>query len=149
VVISSVIPLSQKKFLQERLRTAVAGQPDLKRLKPLLLRLGGEFLVAPPKPDSDILALADAGFVMAGPITLKIMRSSMCHQNIAAAWKSRRFGIVGIGTGYALSSDGLWRQHSWGLLREGLLETTVAREKYFGVLLQGPKADWFAESNPF
>ena len=86
---------------------------------------------------------------MSGPITLKEMRSSMCHQNVAAVWKSRRFGIIGVATGYALSEDGLWRQHSWGLLRDGVLETTEARLNYFGILLQNAGADYFAERNPY
>ena len=71
----------------------------------------------------------------------------MCHQNVASVWKAHKFGIVGICTGYALTEDGLWRQHSWGLLREALLETTEPRVKYFGILLQGDKAERFANSN--
>ena len=86
---------------------------------------------------------------MAGPIKLKQLKSSMCHQNVAAIWKSRKFGIVAVATGYALSEDGLWRQHSWGILRDGVLETTEARVKYFGILLQGSRADHFAEFNPY
>jgi hypothetical protein len=120
----------------------------LKRLKLFLLRLGGEFLVAPPSRDPDLSNLLEAGFLMGGPVTLKAMNASMCHQNVAAVWKSRRFGIVGVGTGYALSDDGLWRQHSWGILRTGVLETTVVRVKYFGILLQNDRADSFAASNP-
>jgi hypothetical protein len=72
----------------------------------------------------------------------------MCHQNIAAIWKFQRPRIVSIATGYALSEDGLWRQHSWGILREGLLETTAERRRYFGILLSGSEADHFAECNP-
>jgi hypothetical protein len=124
------------------------SQPELKRLKAVLLRLGGNLLVAPPKPDADVPMLLESGFVTKGPIMLKIMRSSSCHQNVAALWRNHRLGIVGIATGYALSEDGLWRQHSWGILRDGILETTEARVKYFGVVLQGEKADHFAECNP-
>ncbi|HEX7958941.1 MAG TPA: hypothetical protein VF493_03430, partial [Terriglobales bacterium] len=58
-----------------------------------------------------------------------------------------RFGIVAIATGYALSEYGLWRQHSWGILRDGVLETTKTRLKYFGIVLQGGEADFFASSN--
>jgi hypothetical protein len=76
------------------------------------------------------------------------MNVSSCHQNVASVWKKRRFGIVAIATGYALTQDGLWRQHSWGILRDGVLETTVVRVKYFGILLQGAAADRFAEHNP-
>ena len=137
----------QKAFLNRRLRDAVSQQPELKRLKAVLLRLGGDFLVAPPKPDQDISMLLEHGFVTSGPVTLKVMKSSSCHQNVASIWTKKQFGIVGIATGYALSDDGLWRQHSWGILRDGVLETTETRLKYFGVVLQGEKADFFAFSN--
>src|ERR1700757_372604 len=125
----------QKAFLNRRLRDAVGQQPELKRLKALLLRLGGDFLVAPPKPDKDISMLLEHGFVTSGPVTLKVMKSSSCHQNVASIWTKKQSGIVGIATGYALSDDGLWRQHSWGILRDGVLETTETRLKYFGVVL--------------
>jgi hypothetical protein len=137
-----------KKFLSRRLRDAVGKQPELKPLKTLLVRLGGDFIVAPPRtPDQDVSSLLELGFVTSGPITLKVMKFSSCHQNVATIWTKRRFGVVGIATGYALSEDGLWRQHSWGILREGVLETTEARVKYFGIVLQGEKADFFAFSN--
>jgi hypothetical protein len=138
----------QRRFLSRRLRDASKDQPELKRLKPLLLRFGGDFLVAPPKPDSDLLMLLQSGFLTGGTIVLKPMKRSSCHQNVAELWKKRSFGIVGIATGYALSRDRLWRQHSWGLLRDGILETTETRIKYFGIVLQGEKADHFAECNP-
>jgi hypothetical protein len=66
---------------------------------------------------------------------------------VAEIWAERPHELVGIGTGYSLSDDGLWRQHSWGLRREGILETTVSRVKYFGVLLQHGDADSFAMAN--
>lgn len=138
----------QKKFLSHRLREATGKQPELKRLKTLLLRLGGDFLVAPPKRDLDVPLLLEQGFLTSGPLRLKMMRSSSCHQNVASVWAKRKFGIVAIATGYALSEDGLWRQHSWGILRDGILETTEARLKYFGIVLHGKRADQFAASNP-
>jgi len=137
----------QKTFLKRRFRDAVGTQPELKHLKTILLRLGGEFLVAPPKPDQDVPLLLEQGFLTSGPTTIRVMKSSSCHQNVASVWTKRRFGIVGIATGYALSGDGLWRQHSWGILRDGVLETTEARLKYFGLVLQGRRADFFAASN--
>ena len=39
--------------------------------------------------------------------------------------------------------DGLWRRHSWAILRDGILETTAVRLKYFGLLFQGDFADEF------
>lgn len=138
----------QKAFLTRRFRDAAGNQPELKQLKALLLRLGGDMVVAPPtQPDQDIPRLLKEGFLTSGPITLKVMKSSSCHQNVASVWTKRRLGIVGIATGYSLSEDGLWRQHSWGILRDGILETTESRLKYFGIVLQGEKADFFAFSN--
>jgi hypothetical protein len=137
----------QKQFLNRRLRDATKSQPELKRLKSMLLRIGGVFLVAPPKIDGDVSALLESGFLTRGPITIEVMKSSSCHQNVAGLWKRRKAGMVAIAIGYALSDDGLWRQHTWGILRDGILETTEARIEYFGLLLQGERADEFAASN--
>jgi hypothetical protein len=137
----------REELLNRRLCEAIAKQPELESLRDLLLGFGGEFLVAPPRPDQDVPMLLEHGFLMNGPARLHIMESSSCHQNIASVWTRKEFGIVGIGTGYALSDDGLWRQHTWGVLRDAVLETTEKRVKYFGVLFQGKRADFFAESN--
>jgi hypothetical protein len=139
----------QKRFLQGRLRNAVIDQPELKRLKSLLLSFGGDFIVAPPRQDPDVFKLLKSGFLMGGPISMTPMKPSMCHQNIAAIWKMRRKGVVGVATGHALSDDGLWPQHSWAVLRDGVLESTDERRKYFGILLQDSAADHFASCNPY
>jgi hypothetical protein len=138
----------QESLSRRRLSEAIDGQPDLKDLEHLLLGLGGDFLVAPPKPDQDVPTLLAEGFLTYGPVKLEVMKSSSCHQNVASVWSTGDQGIVGIATGYALSNDGLWRQHSWGILRDGILETTQTRQKYFGILLQGERANFFAASNP-
>jgi hypothetical protein len=88
--------------------------------------------------------LLECGFLIDGPITTYKMAPSSCHRNVATLWKQRQQGIVAIASGYALSDDGLWRQHSWGILRDGVLETTEQRSKYFGIVLQGLEADLFA-----
>ena len=41
-------------------------------------------------------------------------------------------------------SGDLWIQHSWGLRKDSLLETLGARDKYFGIRLEGIDADVFA-----
>ena len=139
----------QRTFLQNRLQKAVAEQPEFEHLKLLLLRFGGDFVVAPNKIDQDVPRLLQSGFLMNGPITLRKMKSSRCHQNVAAIWRFQRPRTVSIATGYALSEDGLWRQHSWVVLQQGLLETTEERTRYFGILLSNSEADHFAECNPY
>ena len=54
-----------------------------------------------------------------------------------------------IATGYALSGDNLWRQHSWGIDPDGVLaETTDERHAYVGIVLPAGTASMqFAGSN--
>jgi hypothetical protein len=111
----------------------------------LLLSFGGVFVVAPPKADPDVPGLIRSGFLMSGPILTKPM--SMCHQNVSDVWTKGQKGLLGIATGYALSDDGLWRQHTWGMMRDGVLDSTEARLKYFRILLQDAAADNFANCN--
>jgi hypothetical protein len=142
-----VMTKEQKRLLDRRFREAAEQQPDLEVLRGLLLGLGGIHLVAPPGPDAALPLMIDAGFVMAGPVVRRTMRKSECHRNVAEIWAEKQHELVGIGTGYSLSADGLWRQHTWGLRREGILETTVSRVKYFGILLLHGDADSFARAN--
>jgi hypothetical protein len=50
---------------------------------------------------------------MPGAVVCEVMEDSRCHENVARLWTDKRWGLVAIGTGYALSEDGLWRRHSW------------------------------------
>jgi hypothetical protein len=73
-------------------------------------------------------------------------RPSDCHGNVGRLW-IRRKGRIEIATGYALSDDGLWRSHSWGFEADHVIETTEARELYFGILLAPARAARFAIAN--
>jgi|SRR5579863_3166840 len=137
----------QRPLLRLRLRAAITAQPEIRQLRAVLLNFGGEEVVAPPCRYCDLHALIHAGFVMEGPVRLRAMERNACHRNLSLLWPRRPNGLIGIGTGYALSHDGLWRQYSWGLARPGIAETTLARAKYFGLLLQGRDADSFASAN--
>lgn len=137
----------QRNLLSRRLRAAIKYQPEIKLLRTLLLELGGLELVAPIGFDPDAPVLIRSGSAISGSVESKVMEHSACHRNIAALWLAKRNRLVGIGTGYALSNDGLWRQHSWGVRRNSILETTKTRMKYFGRTIQGSEADSFAASN--
>jgi hypothetical protein len=91
--------------------------------------------------------LSERGFLMSGPIKSNVMESSSCHRNVVSVWKRKEFEIIGLATDYALSEDGLWRQHVGGSPREwgsrnGRGETEILRP-----LFQDERADFFAESN--
>jgi hypothetical protein len=55
----AMIGSEQKAFLVRRFREAAKQQPDLRRLKTILLQLGGEFVVPAAKPDPDVAALLE------------------------------------------------------------------------------------------
>jgi hypothetical protein len=144
---SAAMTEEQRNLLDRRLRAAVEKQPEIETLRTLLLETGGVELVAPPTFDADVPKLIDAGYVMPGVVVSELMEDSGCHENVARLWTGKQYGLVGICTGYALTEDGLWRQHSWGVRQGEIIETTKERLKYFGILLQGKDADFFAECN--
>ena len=137
----------QQNLLARRLRASIELQPEIGALRTLLLGMGGVEFVAPSFIDHEISALISSGFTMDSLVECEPMESSACHTNLARLWIAEESGLIGIGTGYALSNDGLWRQHSWGIRRNGILETTKPRVKYFGIALQGRDADSFAKLN--
>lgn len=83
-----------------------------------------------------------------------------CHANSGALWHANRSRKLdgsyrmelALATGYALSDDGLWRQHSWCVLRKPrsvtIVETTTKRELYFGFLLNADESYEFVFNNP-
>ena len=138
--------------------SAIKEQPGYGILGARLLDHGGT-RVAPPFGwnndlrryvtvfDSYLPDLVDHGNLMAGPVVCRSrgMESNRCHENIARLWlqKRKRDALTGIATGYCLDGD-LWRQHSWGMRKDSLLETLGEREKYFGIRMIGIDADVFA-----
>jgi hypothetical protein len=61
------------------------------------------------------------------------MQNSACHDNCEELYQKGL--IVHRYTGYALSSDGLWRFHSWGINNNGqVVETTESRVMYYGII---------------
>jgi hypothetical protein len=90
--------------------------------------------------------LIDFGIVFGGPVVLPHGSRVRQERNLARIWGRRLYGIVGIGVGYALTDDDLWREHCFGILREGVLDTASPKRKYFGLLLIGQAADEFAET---
>src|SRR5215472_3327557 len=91
-MLSARMTPEREELLNRRLNEAISQQPELERLKELLLNLGGEFLVAPPNLDQDVPLLLERGFLMSGPITLNVMESSSCHRNVASVWIRKEFG---------------------------------------------------------
>lgn len=119
-----------------------------KQLQDKLLALGGTKVIH--LPDSYLQEHLKHGKSYEGyDAVLNEMEKSQCHSNSAKLWllkpSTRR-----IATGYALSSDGIWRQHTWVIETNAhwILETTVPRTRYFGVEIgQGNPSFVFAAAN--
>ncbi len=131
----------QREFLEIRRLEHLQDHPDYAKLEERLLSMGGEMVVPRREPDQE--KILSRGRQWIGH-NIKIIRGtpSNCHGNVAKRWRRspRRYRIA---TGWALSEDGLWRQHSWIIEGRTLIETTTPREKYFGFELTPQEAQQF------
>jgi hypothetical protein len=126
----------RQESLRQRNQVAFAEDPRRVELERRLLDLGGTVALL-FLPDPQIGELLDRGsyFPGAGSLMWRGLPSA-CHTN-AAILLVRTRGSVRIAFGYALSTDGLWRQHSWGVDAEDgrIIETTERRVRYYGLVL--------------
>lgn len=133
----------QRRLFDERVRQqneTLPGYADLWRLLcERLLAYGGVGVVPPLLFDTLIPILVDELSVVDGENVILVGgEPSNCHQNVQDLIET---GLDVDGetvtenwTGYALSDDGLWRQHSWASAPSGrTFETTVRRSRYAGV----------------
>jgi hypothetical protein len=100
----------------------------------MLLRFGG-WAVVPPLEADDLLKLlyAEGGLFPIRDLVYVEMEPSACHSNVVEWYLDQDDETAGICTGYALSEDGLWRQHSWGMKNGAIVETTAPRTAYYGI----------------
>ena len=128
-------------------REAAAMEKALK-LRDRLLTFGGD-IACMDLYDPDVDKILERGEFLGGAHARRAPgERSHCHQNSAGYYLSNK-GRVQIMTGYALSDDGCWRQHSWlvePMLRSWRVwETTVKRIAYYGVILTPAECDAFAD----
>lgn len=113
-----------------------------------LLSFGGVRTVLPVVED-DLRNIMERGQLWLGE-NPKMMpgRPSQCHRNSASCWERNKYRTI-LCTGYALSEDGLWRQHSWlvDFKHQQIVETTVPRVAYFGFAMTQEEAEDFCENN--
>lgn len=106
-----------------------------------------------PEVEEDMDDIMKRGQLWLGNRSIKMKgEPSRCHSNVAGLFERNRYQFdIAIATGYALSKDGIWRQHSWLLRREPrsvtLVETTEKRLLYYGFVLTPWESDKFVENN--
>jgi hypothetical protein len=122
---------------------------DAEKLQSTLLRFGGIDVV--DADNEDLAKILERAQLWYGD-RIKMMkgRPSQCHANAAACWEANQ-GRAVLCTGFALSDDGLWRQHSWLIhvkpRRNRLVETTEKMVVYFGFCMTPDEAEEFAFQN--
>jgi len=68
--------------------------------------------------------------------------ASECHGLSLTLWQSAS-GEAKVWNGFALSSDGLWRAHSWVFCKGFIEVTPVSRDAYFGFELTESESENF------
>lgn len=119
-------------------------------LKTRLLDFAGE-AVRLPEYEEDLENILEYGQFWLGYNAERMPgEPCQCHKNSALLWRENR-DITNICTGYALSEDGMWRQHSWLIRRKPrsnkIVETTMPRVLYYGFALTPEMCKEFADEN--
>jgi len=125
-------------------------QAGMKDLKTRLLAFGG-WATCLPVIEEDLKNIMGRGLLMKGRgrTSLRLGQACRCHSNSAYLWNAEPH--LKIMTGYALSKDGVWRQHSWcidtGASTYSIIETTQRRVAYYGFIMTDAEAERFYEEN--
>ena len=142
----------QRAFLDNRLVEVIRESPmgeKLRQLAKTLIGISGTH-VSLPVIEEDINAILTRSRAWDHPdITMRRGRACHCHGNSCDLWDANRDRLV-LCTGYALSKDGIWRQHSWCWWpgQDRIAETTTKREVYYGFEMTDDEAEQFCIDNP-
>lgn len=125
-----------KEFWWGREERETGYNPRYYELRDRLLSFGGES-VCFSFGEPDLAPILQYGQFWHGyKAKRKRGKPRRCHENALALHRSLGYGLC---TGYALSDDGMWRQHSWCIERRprttNIIETTEPRVMYFGFVL--------------
>lgn len=142
----------------KKMRKLSAHQPPMKvdgnlaKLVDLLLSFGGTSVCLPKDGvEEDLDNILLFGQLWFGKNIRKMEgEQCRCHRNSSLLWDANRSNTR-ICTGYALSEDGIWRQHSWVIHLKSasnqIVETTVKRVAYFGFCMNQAQCEEFLYNN--
>lgn len=114
-----------------------AVDPRWRELGRRLLNIGGTVVCALPEEDMENLLAHGRTWVMP-QAEIRLMKGdkSRCHQN--TLYLKNANPSLHACTGWALSNDGIWRQHSWCVDEDWrVVETTSRRVAYHGFIMTG------------
>lgn len=97
----------------------------------VLIGHGGNGVIVPFEHEAICEAIAALGeLVVPDGVSLRPGSPNSCHENCLGEWIGSH-GALSMATGWALTEK--WHAHSWLMSAGQVIETTSAREKYFGV----------------
>lgn len=119
-------------------------------LRKKLLSFGGAYTCLPVHEEDYDKIMNRGEFLYGTGAKFRKGKPSQCHTNASLLWNANR-GRCQIATGYALSEDGIWRQHSWVVqpltTKWRVWETTVKRIAYFGFVMNDEECEKFYDEN--
>lgn len=137
------LPKKQQEALELRSRCLGQALPAWATLEKKLLEIAGLAVVAPlpfqiesvwPAWTWTTEMLSQHGMLVEYKrILRRRLARNECHNNARMLHQRDPTNIL-YATGYGLSDDGLWRNHSWCMRDDVLIETTISRMMYFGML---------------
>ena len=136
--------------IENALKLHPTMNPNLFHLKQRLLDFAGD-AVCLPAYDPDLENILEYGQFWLGYNAERMPgEDCQCHSNSARLWEANKDRTV-ICTGYVLSADGMWRQHSWLIHRKPrsnrVVETTRPRILYYGFAMTPEMCEEFANNN--
>ncbi len=121
-------------------------------LRDRLLSFGGESACL-PMIEEDLTDILEKGQFWFGSGAKRMKGAdSQCHRNSCDLYESNKDNLdVRICTGYALSDDGMWRQHSWLICHSPrsnqISESHEHRIGYYGFVSTPEQCDRFCDAN--
>lgn len=116
-------------------RDSVFQDGRFETLKNILLTAGGVAVIFLNTVDHYDKLVNNGVFKMGG-LGIKVSGvPSHCHDNVEELVKKKKY--LRHCYGFALSEDGVWREHSWAIKDDEtyILETTELRKMYYGIRL--------------
>jgi len=135
--------------MSSKAQTFLEELKDLKDdLEKLLLSKGGDSVLIRTDDDIDKVLRRGKLFTEVNKTVSSKMKGkdSQCHFNASRCWDANK-DKTQLVTGFYLL-DGIWREHSWVLLKGKVVETTSNKaDMYFGYIMTADEAEDFYWDN--
>lgn len=146
-----VVEPERRRWLAGHEAEVLSHSPALRELRDRLVSILGKWVVLPAQEEDLKKILRRGELMVGGPHGGKpLMRRGakcQCHSNSAGCWDANR-DMLELCTGYGLSADCCWRQHSWCWYagKKRVVETTTPRIAYYGFRMSLDESEEFLDN---